>query len=661
MKNIFRIISKNLKLLIRAKSSALIVILAPLLIILLVGIAFDNANTYGLNIGVYSSDFNQNVESFLGKLSQKEFKIVRYQDQEKCVNDIKLGSTHTCVVFPPNLDFGSNQQQTVTFYIDQSKINLVWMIMDTLSSGISERSEEISKDLTSIVLSRLEETKTKLGENQPVLINVKTQNNDVLIKAQELGSQIASLNFDINSFGAATTQTSLLTVQGNLTADIELAQSIIKSARSEVSSSSAEEGEIEDIKDKLNNALEKLDEARLTIGGNETNNHTNNNQSLTHIASQIQDIQTKLNSTKNQISSTVSSSQQRLNEMQGSLSQSITDLGTIETMMDSLLTNIQGIKVTNADAIASPVVTDIKPITAEKTYLNYLFPSLMILVIMFISILLGTTLVMMEKHSPALFRNFITPTRNITFIISTYLTNIFLILVQLVIILGIALYFFSGQILPSLPMVILILIIAATLFSFVGMGVGYLFISEETSTLAAISFGSLCLFMSSTIIPLESMPTTIRQIAFYNPFVVAERLLRSVILFQPKIQYLANDLFILLGYSLILFLFIWGSQSLVSKHFLQRMAYQRHKNKRLKGKIKENPKPIENKNIAAKKNPIPTPPPETKPKPPISPGVMPKVIRASVRTSPKPTPRSVKESEIQTELERINSELSKLK
>lgn len=91
------------------------------------------------------------------------------------------------------------------------------------------------------------------------------------------------------------------------------------------------------------------------------------------------------------------------------------------------------------------------------------------------------------------------------------------------------------------------------------------------------------------------------------------------------------------------------------------MSYKRHKNKQLKGKNKEIAKQIEIKNIAAKKKPIPTPPPEAKTKPIIQPKTLPKVIRAQVRTSPKPTPRSVKESEIQTELERINSELSKLK
>jgi len=650
MKNIFRIIKKNLKLLIRAKSSALIIILAPLLIILLIGIAFDNANTYGLNIGVFSSEYNENVESFLTKLSQKEFKITKYQDQERCVNDIKLGTTHTCIIFPPGLDFNSNQQQTITFYVDYSKINLVWMVMDTLSAGIAARSEEITKDLTSILVSKIEKTEKDLSTNKPVLLNIKTENSNVLVKAQEISTNLAALDINFSSFSINETQGFVSNLQDNVTSKIESAKSSISSAKSSIGSSDASENEKENIIEKLDSALINLNSAKLDI--NDSSNESNT--SLTYINTLLQDIQDQLNQTKTQITASVISSQQKITETQSSLSQSITQLTTIETMMANLLTEIQSIKVKDPAAIASPVTTDIKPISAQKTYLNYLFPSLMVLVVMFISILLGTTLVMMEKHSPALFRNFITPTRNIIFIISTYLTNIFLVLVQLVIILGISIYFFSSQILPSLPLVVLILLIAATLFSFIGMGVGYLFRSEETATLAAISFGSLALFLSSTIIPLESMPTTIRQIAFYNPFVIAERTLRSIILFQPKIKFLANDIFLLLGYAFVLFLLIWGGQYFISKHYLQRIKYRRHKKSRLK-KLKKNlqSKPVKTE---VKKE---TKEPEVKTKTP-SPHKKPTTNKNTDRNS-QPIKRPSHHKELESELDRINSELSGLR
>ena len=55
MNTLWLLTKKNLRLLIRAKGSALIVVFAPLLIILILGLSFNNASKYGLNIGVYSS------------------------------------------------------------------------------------------------------------------------------------------------------------------------------------------------------------------------------------------------------------------------------------------------------------------------------------------------------------------------------------------------------------------------------------------------------------------------------------------------------------------------------------------------------------------------------------------------------------------------------
>jgi hypothetical protein len=55
------VIWKNLKILFRSKTSALIVIFGPLLVVYLVGIAFDNSNSYRVNIGVFSEGYNDPV------------------------------------------------------------------------------------------------------------------------------------------------------------------------------------------------------------------------------------------------------------------------------------------------------------------------------------------------------------------------------------------------------------------------------------------------------------------------------------------------------------------------------------------------------------------------------------------------------------------------
>ena len=151
---------------------------------------------------------------------------------------------------------------------------------------------------------------------------------------------------------------------------------------------------------------------------------------------------------------------------------------------------------------------------------------------MFISILLSNTLVMMEKHSPAYFRNFITPTKNITFILATYFTSLILVSVQILIIICISSFFFQSNLLSTLLITIPVIIIITTFFTFTEMIIGYIFTSEETSTLAAISIGSIFLFLSNVILPLESMPDYVQRVAQFNPFVLSETLLRRSIIFM---------------------------------------------------------------------------------------------------------------------------------
>ena len=163
---------------------------------------------------------------------------------------------------------------------------------------------------------------------------------------------------------------------------------------------------------------------------------------------------------------------------------------------------------------------------------------------------------------------------------------------QLIIILGISASLFKAQVLTSLPLTALILLLVITFFTFVGMIIGYIFTSEETSTLAAISIGSIFLFLSNVIMPLETMPETIRKIAAFNPFVIGESLLRKSIIFQSNISSLANELLILLGYSIILFLIIWVFQRAVRKHLGHKILYKVHKSRKSKKLAKAKNKKI---------------------------------------------------------------------
>ena len=136
MFSLTKIIKKNFKLLIRSKSSALIIILGPLLVIFLVGVAFDNMNQFSLDIGTYSEGYSDLTNSFISKMEAKEYNVNKIKTKEECIELVKQGRQNTCIVFPRDMTIESETTNEIEFHVDNSKINLVWMILDTLSGEV---------------------------------------------------------------------------------------------------------------------------------------------------------------------------------------------------------------------------------------------------------------------------------------------------------------------------------------------------------------------------------------------------------------------------------------------------------------------------------------------------------------------------------------------
>jgi len=552
---LFDVIKKNFKLLVRSKSSALIIILGPLLVIFLVGIAFDNIGKFSLNIGTYSSSYSDLSESFIVKLQEKEFDVIKIDSEEECIKQIKQGRLHTCIVFPPDLTIEPGRMNEIIFHVDYSKINLIWMVLDTISSKLKERSSELSLDLTSNLLEKIEHTKETVYNTKPIVVNLKTENSQVSDKIDTFRTNI----LDFRDTSDAMKDYFLTKING--------AQDAIEEVEDEIDDLNLTSNQKEDLIEEI----ESIDTFLLNI--KDQINSTNNTQEtdwekLTRLTLEI----------SNQIG--------RINELMSSSSLRIDE---VQMAIDGIYTNLESIKIKEAATIVSPITTNIKPVVSEKTYLNYMFPALIVLVVMFISILLSTTIVQMEKHSSAYFRNFITPTKSIIFIIGTYLTNMLLVMAQLVIIIIIAASFFGTQVLPSLYIIIPGLLLITTFFTLIGMLIGDIFTSEETATLASISIGSVFLFLSDLILPLESMPRYIQNIAQYNPFVLGENILRKAIIFQEGFSTIKSEFIILGASALVLFILVWALYKIKRKHLLHRLFSDKEEIKKDK-KVKENKK-----------------------------------------------------------------------
>ncbi|MBS3140043.1 ABC transporter permease [Candidatus Woesearchaeota archaeon] len=557
MRALWLLTIKNLKLLLRSRSSALIIIFAPLLIILLLGLSYNNSAQFGLNIGVYSTAFTEDVNSFAQVLEEKEFTITRYNQLESCIGEIKSNNIHACISVPESLEIADNQQKVVTFYVDPSRVNLIGIIQETLQEKFSLKSQEISQELSDNIISRLLETKETIIREESNLNAIKGKTASAASSASSAQETLKGASLQSGENDIVVVNDTVVVIQNLL----QEANDLIDNAKSSVNSAGIpEDADREEIRGYLNQAKEKLDSIH---GDNQTG--------------ELALLREKLNAA----ASAINSASSKLMEIDASLKDANQALASLQASLNSIRANIERQRVTDAQTLASPLVSKIERVSQEGTYLNYLFPALLVLVVMFSSLLLGTTLVMIEKNSPAYLRNFFLPIRRINFIVSIYLTNVILTLVEILVILSISLFFLRDA-LAVIPSIALVLFLAGTVFTFLGMAVGYLFTSEETGVLASISLGSILLFTSGVILPLEGITPAIRQALDYNPFVVAEKLVREIFIFKNPLSSAWLELGILIGYAAVLFLVIWGIESLLHRQLTQRFLRKYHKSAKVK-------------------------------------------------------------------------------
>jgi ABC-type uncharacterized transport system permease subunit len=111
-----------------------------------------------------------------------------------------------------------------------------------------------------------------------------------------------------------------------------------------------------------------------------------------------------------------------------------------------------------------------------------------------------------------------------------------------------------------------ILVITSS-FILLGMIVGYIFNSEETATIGAISLGTILLFFSNTIVPLETLPSSIQRIVEFNMFVVSDTILRNIIIFELGLKESLPEIQILLIHIAVFVIIIAAIYNVSSKMF----------------------------------------------------------------------------------------------
>lgn len=553
MRTLWKLVKKDLKLLVRSKASALIMILSPMLLLFIVGLAFDTANVYSITVGVYAPSDSPLSENFIKTLGQTHYTILRFNSEKECAAKIKEGIVHTCIVFPASWDFTSGRNlNEIVFYVDYSRVNLVWNILETLSGTVREKSQELSLDFTETLVQKLGQTRAQMFNAAPAVSEMSTKSALLLSDVQEIRAGVSAMKFDItlenvkahnaaytieeNQKKIADTATEMQTELGQYIASLN-------ATRNALGPNSASYQDLSTTLDGLVQIERKLSLLKVVSVGK-----------LTELKVQLEGVENSL--------STLAARMERGQKLQQAIdgklesnaeviSSMTTKLEALRTTMNEIDANLASLKITSSVNIANPITTRIVPLTAQKTNLNYVFPTLIILVLLLASMLLAQTLVLMEKHSPAYFRNFTIPVSDLTFLAGTFVTCFVVVMAQLFAIMLIAFYFFGVSIVLQIIPLLLTTTLLIILFIAIGMAIGYMVHQEETSLLITISLATLLFLLSDFLLPVETFPPLLRSLVSLNPVVIGQIALKKILVYNLSMTFLASELFFLALYAVV--------------------------------------------------------------------------------------------------------------
>ena len=579
---IAKIISKNFKVLLRSKSSALVVIFGPLLLILLVGLSFSNSGKFTLNVGVYSPEYNDLTNSYIKKIadSNENYKVKNFNSETECIDNIKKTAVHVCIIFPQNFKIENGKTNEIKFYIDQSKQNFVYAVVNTVESSFSERSNELSLDMTTKIVNVVTRSKMNIEDTNSKNIPAISGAADAITKRSKvMQDRLSSNTVDTTtvSTGSGNLDKKGDALRATITNQYAVATGLLTLANNITDAGNFDALVNNKTKDAWKSDLKAYDTSKGLLykawndsvaAKNDFVNGTNElKASVGTLVKGIEDskaVQDQVVSDlKNGLDSDVSNVKKEITATSDALNKVINDINTLQ--------------VTSANNIVAPVVTSVETVVPEKTHLDYLFPSLIVLLIMMMSILLSSTLIIMEKNSKAYFRNFTTPTNDLVFVFSTFLTSLIIILMQIIIVLAISGFVFHTSFSVGYLNLFGMILIISSLFVLIGMMIGYLFNTEQTGMMGAISVSSIFLLMSDLIVPMENMPLYIQKFAQYNPFVMCSEALKKMIIFSISITSLKNELILLGSIILSLFVLIIVIEKFTKIQFFKRFTLYRKK------------------------------------------------------------------------------------
>jgi len=294
-----------------------------------------------------------------------------------------------------------------------------------------------------------------------------------------------------------------------------------------------------ELHDKLVKTDIKLQKMQESIN-NYTSEISNIQGSITNIESAIYSLKI----VKNQSAQVSSSMEELTAEMVNSSFALTSDIDRTGLFIGEVIAR-------SPSVIASPINLDRVPVFRGRSFLDFLMPGIISIVLMFISFLLASITIVQERSKKTLIRTLLTPLSLGMFLFEKTAALIIIAFIQGIIMLIVA-FVFYGILIPTdqLAQLFLIILVYAAAFIGIGMALATLAESENTAMLLTLVLSIPMLFLSGVFFPFETMPDLMILLGNALPITMGIRALETVLIYQKGFEAFSVFLVPLLVYGL---------------------------------------------------------------------------------------------------------------
>ena len=198
---------------------------------------------------------------------------------------------------------------------------------------------------------------------------------------------------------------------------------------------------------------------------------------------------------------------------------------TIKPILNQSLLSIER-EITQEVPMFDLLVEDVK--SRSQSYIDFLLPGIMAFMLMNLSIAGSGFNVVEFRRRGILKRLFVTPIKPIDFVSAIVLARMVIVLGQLTIIFGFALFALDANILGSILSLYLVIMFGILMFLTLGFSIGSLAKTQESVGVLATIFIYPQLVLSGVFFPLETLPEYIQPFAQLLPLSLVADAMRSI-------------------------------------------------------------------------------------------------------------------------------------